>query len=59
MKLFLEQAQAHADWIFYFGPGLIWLLHFFRQSARITALTFSIIGPWWSSLSFWSAREKR
>jgi hypothetical protein len=44
VKLFLEQAQAHADWIFYFGPGLIWLLHFFRQSARITALTFSIIG---------------
>jgi hypothetical protein len=26
------------------GAGLIWLLHFFRQSARITALTFSIIG---------------
>jgi hypothetical protein len=44
VQLFLEQVQAHADWIFYVGAGLIWLLHFFRQSARITALTFSVIG---------------
>jgi hypothetical protein len=39
-----EFLSLHRELVLYFGAAVIWLLHFFRQSARITALTLSIIG---------------
>jgi hypothetical protein len=40
----LEYFQTHHELIFYFGAAAIWLLHFFRQSARIAVIIFSVIG---------------
>jgi hypothetical protein len=40
----LEYLEAHRELMLYFGAAMIWLLHFFRQSARLAVLIFSLIG---------------
>jgi hypothetical protein len=40
----LEYLETHHELIFYFGAAVIWLLHFFRRSAQIAVLIFSVVG---------------
>jgi uncharacterized membrane protein len=44
MQSILEYLQTKGEWFFFLGAAVIWLLHFFRQSVRITLLIFAIVG---------------
>jgi hypothetical protein len=44
MEAIQEYLSPHKEFVFYIGAAVIWLLHFFRKSVRLTALTLSVIG---------------
>lgn len=45
------------EWVFYFFAAGIWLLHFFRQSGRVTVVIFALMG--FAAAIFIAAVNKR